>query len=66
MKHELQRIISGKSQVRNGTVIQTTTCYLKRSQRTSKLVKESKFRKKQEESDGKEKIQKSTLTIFVY
>jgi hypothetical protein len=30
------------------------------------LVKESKFRKKQEESDGKEKIQKSTLTIFVY
>ena len=48
MKHELQRIISGKSEVRNGTAIQAAASYLKRSQRTSKLAKESKLYKKQE------------------
>lgn len=48
MKHELQRIISGESQVRNGTAIQAAACYLKRSQRTSKLAKGSKLYKKQE------------------
>lgn len=48
MKHELQRIISGESQVRNGAAIQAAACYLKRSERTSKLAKESKLYKKQE------------------
>ncbi len=48
MKHELQRIISGKSPVRDGAVIQAVACYLARSQGTSKLAKESKLYKKQE------------------
>jgi Serine/Threonine/Tyrosine Kinase found in polyvalent proteins len=61
MKHELQRIISGKSQVRNGAVIQATACYLKRSQRTSKLVKESKLYKKQETEVLKDYITKNNV-----
>ncbi|MES2285673.1 MAG: hypothetical protein V4547_08290 [Bacteroidota bacterium] len=48
MKHELQRIISGKSPVRDGAVIQAVACYLAGSQGTSKLAKESKLYKKQE------------------
>jgi hypothetical protein len=48
MKHELQSIISGKSEVRHGAVIQAATCYLKGSERTSQMAKNSKFFKKQE------------------
>jgi hypothetical protein len=48
MKHELQRIISGKSTVRNGAAIQAATRYLKGSQGTSKLAKDSKLYKQQE------------------
>jgi len=48
MKYELQLIISGKSQVKYGAIIQATASYLERSQGTSDLVKESKYFKKQE------------------
>ncbi|MFY9309460.1 MAG: hypothetical protein WAQ28_10480 [Bacteroidia bacterium] len=48
MKHELQRVISGKSEVRHGAAIQAAASYLKRSQGASKLVKNSKLYKKQE------------------
>ena len=48
MKHELQSIISGKSEVRYGANIQAAACYLKGSERTSQVAKESKFYKKQE------------------
>lgn len=63
MKHELQRIISGKSQVRNGAVVQATACYLKRSQRTSKLAKDSKFYKKQETEVLKDYITQNNLWV---
>jgi len=59
MKHELQSIISGKSQVRNGAAIQAAASYLKRSQRTSKLAKESKLYKKQETEVLKDYIAKN-------
>lgn len=49
MKDELRNVISGKSEVRNGTAIQATACYLKNSQRTSEVAKNSKLYKKQEE-----------------
>jgi hypothetical protein len=48
MKYELQLIISGKSQVKYGAIIQAVASYLERSQSTSDLVKESKYFKKQE------------------
>ncbi|WP_395054337.1 hypothetical protein [Flavobacterium sp.] len=42
MKHELQNIISGKSQVRNGDAVQKIANYLRRGKKTSKEFKESK------------------------
>jgi hypothetical protein len=35
MKHELQNIISGKSQVKHGATSQATTSYLRRGKSTS-------------------------------
>ena len=64
MKHELQRIISGKSQVRDGAAIQAAAGYLKRSQRTSNLAKESKFYKKQETEVLKDYITKNNLFVL--
>ena len=48
MKYELQLIISGKSKVKHGTIIQAATSYLSRSKSTSKMAKEFKYLKKQE------------------
>jgi hypothetical protein len=48
MKHELQNIISGKSQVRHGDAIQTVASYLRRSKSTSGTTSESKQIKNQE------------------
>ncbi len=48
MKHELQLIISGKSEVKHGTIIQAATRYLRRSQGSSEMAKEFKHFKKQE------------------
>jgi hypothetical protein len=61
MKHELQSIISGKSEVRNGAVIQATACYLKGSQRSSELAKGEKLYKKQEAKVLKDYISKNNL-----
>ena len=48
MKYELQNIISGKSQIIHGTIIQATASYLERSQSTSQVDKESKLFREQE------------------
>lgn len=48
MKHELQNIISGKSQVRNGDAIQAIACYLRRSKSTSKEIKQNQQIKSEE------------------
>ncbi|MDP5200093.1 hypothetical protein [Flavobacterium sp. DG2-3] len=48
MKYELQLIISGKSEVKHGAIIQAATSYLRRSQSSSEVVKEFKHFKKQE------------------
>ena len=42
MKHELQNIISGKSQVRHGDAIQAVASYIRRSKSTGCETKESK------------------------
>jgi hypothetical protein len=48
MKHELQIVISGKGEVRNGATIQAVAGYLKGSARASEVAKESKHYKTQE------------------
>ena len=48
MQDELQNIISGKKQVRHGTVIQAAADYLSRSTQTSGMAKQDKHFKKQE------------------
>lgn len=48
MKYELQLIISGKSQVKHGAIIQAATRYLSRSQSSGKMAKDFKHFKKQE------------------
>ena len=48
MKHELQNIISGKSQVRYGDAIQEIASYLRRSKGTSSETKERKQIKHEE------------------
>jgi Serine/Threonine/Tyrosine Kinase found in polyvalent proteins len=49
MKHELQNIISGKSQVRHGDAIQAIARYISRGKGTSRAVKDSKQIKSEEE-----------------
>lgn len=48
MKYELQLIISGKSKVKHGTIIQAATGYLSRSKSSSEMAKKFKHFKKQE------------------
>jgi hypothetical protein len=48
MKHELQNIISGKSQVRHGDAIQAIASYLRRGKSTSGAVAHSKQIKREE------------------
>ena len=48
MKHELQNIISGKSQVRYGDAIQAIACYLKRGKSTGSEAKTGKQIKSEE------------------
>jgi hypothetical protein len=49
MKHELQNIISGKSQVRHGDAIQAIARYLRGSKSTSEMAQASINLKNQEE-----------------
>ncbi len=64
MKNELQSVISGKSKVRHGAAIQAAASYLKRSQRTSTLAKDSKRYKKQETEALKDYITKNNLLFL--
>lgn len=48
MKHELQNIISGKSQVRHGDAIQAVSSYLRGSKSASSEAKDSKQIKREE------------------
>ncbi len=61
MKHELQSIISGKSEVRYGTTIQAIASYLRRSKETSQLAKDSKQYKIQETKILKKYISENNL-----
>jgi molybdopterin-guanine dinucleotide biosynthesis protein len=53
LKHELQTILSGKSQVGHGTLIQTIASYLRRSQATSAMVKGNEHKKQGTDIENK-------------
>ena len=63
MKNELRDIISGKSKVSNGAIIQSTTCYLKGSQGTSRMAKSEKHFKEKETEILKDYINKNSLWL---
>lgn len=63
MKNELRNIISGKSKVRQGAIIQAITGYLKRSQGSGKLAKEAKHYKEEETTHLKEYITQNNLWL---
>jgi hypothetical protein len=48
LKYELHDVLSGKSQVRFGTIIQTITCYLSNGAQTSTIIEDEKQNKEQE------------------
>ena len=63
MKDEIQRIISGESQVKHGAFIQTILNYLIRSQATSVVAKDDKYFKEQETKGLKQFIEEHHLFI---
>ncbi|MEQ1733974.1 MAG: hypothetical protein ABL940_09880 [Bacteroidia bacterium] len=63
MKNELRNIISGKNQVRYGTIISTIASYLGGSTQTSKLAKNERGYKKQETEVLKEYVVKNNLWV---
>jgi len=63
MKDELRNVISGKSKVRDGTIIQAAACFLKNSAATSQVAKESKHYKKQETKILKDFIIQNKLWV---
>lgn len=63
MKHELQAIISGKSQVKHGSIIQAITRYLSGSKRAGEMAEDFKQFKKQETEVLKSFITENHLWI---
>jgi len=63
LKKHLYAIISGKSEVRQGKIIQTIANYLRESQRTSTAPKGSKHYKEQEKQKLESYIAKNQLWI---
>ena len=63
LKNHLYAIISGKSEVRHGKIIQTIANYLRESQRTSTTFKGSKHYKEQEKQKLESYISKNQLWV---
>ncbi len=63
MKDELRNVLSGKSKVRFGEIIQTISSYLRKSTQTSTAPKDSKLFKKQETEVLKKFIAEKNLWI---
>jgi hypothetical protein len=63
MKHELQNIISGKSQVGNGDTIQPISRYLRESKSAGRAVKDSKQIKFEEATLIKQFCQKNNFWV---
>jgi hypothetical protein len=63
MNHEIQHIISGKSEIRFGTIIQTIASYLAASQTASTMVEEYKHSKPEETKRLKDYITNHNLWV---
>jgi hypothetical protein len=63
LKNELHNIISGKSQVRFGTTIQTITRYLGDRERSSTKIEDQKHFRKQETKNLEDFISENKLWI---
>lgn len=65
MKHELQNIISGKSQVRHGDTIQTIARYLRKSKGSSRTTSDCKSIKSEEKTLIKQFCDRNSFWITV-
>ena len=63
LKHELHNILSGKSEVRFGAIIQAITCYLNNGEKTSSIIEINKHFKSQETTRLENYISKENLWI---
>ena len=63
LKHELHNILSGKSEVRFGTTIQTITSYLKNGETTSRTIESEKHLKNKEAERLENYISQNNLWI---
>ena len=63
LKNHLYAVISGKSEVRHGKIIQTIANYIRESQRTSTTSKGSKLFKEQEKQKLESYISKNRLCV---
>jgi hypothetical protein len=61
IKNELYNIISGKSKISHGAIIQTISCYLRECEKTSGISKTEKHFKKQETSQLELFVSKNNL-----
>jgi len=63
IKDELHNVLSGKSQIRFGTIIQAIACYLNDGEKTSTTIEVDKHFKKQETKRLEDYISKNNLWI---
>ena len=65
LKNELHNVISGKSQIRYGTIIQSIASYLNDGPKTGAIIEDEKHFKKQETKSLENYISKNKLWIVV-
>ena len=63
LKHELQNVLSGKSEIRFGRTVQSIACYLVDGQKTSKVAENEKHFKHQETKRLEEYISQEKLWV---
>lgn len=63
LKHELQHVLSGKSQIRFGGIIQSIASYLNDGAQTSEIIEDEKHFKKQETKRLESYISEKNLWI---
>ena len=65
LKNELHHVLSGKSQVRFGTIVQTIASYLNNGAQASEIIEDQKHYKKQEAKRLEHYISEKNLWINV-
>jgi len=65
LKNELHNVLSGKSQIRFGTIIQSIASYLNDGAQTSPIIKDEKHFKKQETKRLESYISDKNLWIAI-